>query len=185
MLRKFKENRRGGGGSAAIHFMGQGDKAARACTSTAVLVPRQRIVDFGRHSNPPGCSDNRRGRTRVCDAHAHHHWPPREVQVTALEIPLGARHEPCRTSGGAAGVDCSSTGGCGGIGAGGQATAGVAVAAALGAVVALAAAGARAAECPAVAAPAEVGCAAVADGAGRRGAWVPWRVELTAEAGIG
>ena len=118
----------------------------------------------------------------MCDAHAHHHWPPREVQVTALEIPLGAQQEPSRTSGGAAGVDCSSTGGCL---TPGQATAGVAVAAALGAVVAVAAAGARAAECPVVAAPAEVGCAAVADRTGRRGAWVPWRVELTAEAGMG
>ena len=102
--------------------MGSGDKAARACTSTAVLVSLQRILGFGRQSSPPGCSDNRTGRKRVCQAPVHHYWPPREVQeeeVTALGIMLGARWEPCRTGGAASVVGGSRIGGCGGIGRGG------------------------------------------------------------------
>ena len=38
--------------SAAIRWMGQGNKAARACTSAAVLVPLQSIFGCGRHSSP-------------------------------------------------------------------------------------------------------------------------------------
>ena len=115
------EKRKGWGASPAVRFMGQGDKAACACTSTAVLVLIQRTFSFGRHPSHPGYSDNRRGRKRVCHAHVHHHWTPREVQeeVTALGIALGARREPCCT-GGAAGVGgSSSTEGCEGIGCGG------------------------------------------------------------------
>ena len=101
--------------------MGQGDKAARTCTCKAVLVPPQRIFGFGGHSNPLGRGGNRRGRTRVCHAHVHHHWPPREVQeeVTALRVALGSWRVPCRT-GGAAGVGGGrSAGGCRGIVRGG------------------------------------------------------------------
>ena len=167
-----------GGGSSAVRFMGHGDKAARARTCTALLVPLQRIFGFGGHSSPPGCSGNRRGRERVCHAHVQHHWPPREVQeeVTALGVALGARREPWRT-GGAAGVGGGcSTGACGGFGAGGAAMAGIAVApAALGAAAALATAGAAAAEaspgaiaaeCSAAAASPGVCDAAVAEGTG-------------------
>ena len=103
-----------GGGSPAVRFMGQGDKAARTITSAAVLVPLQRIFGCSRYSSPPGCGANRRGRKRVCHAHVHHHWPPREVQeeVTALGAALGPRREPCRT-GGAARVSAGrSTGSC-------------------------------------------------------------------------
>ena len=63
-------------------------------------------------------ADNRRGRKRVCHAHVHHHWPPREVQeeVPALGVALGVWREPCRT-GGAAGVGGgSSIGACSRIG---------------------------------------------------------------------
>ena len=63
---KLMEKRKEWGASPAIRLMGQGDKAARACTSKAVVVPLQRIFGFGRHPSPPRCSGNRRGRKRVC-----------------------------------------------------------------------------------------------------------------------
>ena len=80
-----------GGASPAVRIMAQGDKAARACTCTAVLVPLQRVFGFCRHSSPPGCGGNQKGRKRVCHAHVHHHWPPREVQeeVAAPGVALG------------------------------------------------------------------------------------------------
>ena len=69
---------------------------------------------------------------------------------------------------------------------GGEASAVVAVAAAvLGTAAALAPAGAAAAECSAAATSVAVGGAAVAEGAGGWGAREPWRVEGTAEAGVG
>ena len=116
-LCKLMEKRKGWGASPAIRSMGQGDKAARICNSTAVLVPLQRIFGFGRLPSPPGGSNIRRGRKRVWHAHVHHHWLPREVQeeVTVLGIALEARREPFCT-GGAAGVGGGSrTGGCGGV----------------------------------------------------------------------
>ena len=111
------EKRERWGPRPAVSFMGQGDKGARACTCTAVLVPLQRIFGFGRHPSPPGCGGNRRGRKRVSHTHFHHHWPPREVQeeVTALGVVLGAWREPC-CAGGAAGVGGGCrTGVCGGV----------------------------------------------------------------------
>ena len=106
LMEKLMEKRKHWGTSPAVCFMGQGDEAARARSCTAVLFPLQRIFGFGRHSSPPGCGGNRRGRKRVCHAHVHHHkWPPREVQedVTAVGVALGARRELCRAVG-AAGV---------------------------------------------------------------------------------
>ena len=70
---KVMEKRKRWGASPAVRFMGQGDKTARACTCAAVLVPLQRIFGFRRHSSPPGCGGNRRGRKRVCHAHVRHH----------------------------------------------------------------------------------------------------------------
>ena len=103
------------GASPAVRFMGPGDKVAHARTCTVVLVTLQCIFGFGRHSSPPGCGGNRRGRKRVCHAHFHHHWPPREVheEATALGVALGARLEPCRASGAAAAGAGCSTGGAG------------------------------------------------------------------------
>ena len=116
----------------------------------------------------------------------HHHWPPREVQeeIIALGTTLGAR-EPCLT-GGAAGMGCgSSTRECGGIGCGGEASAGAAAAGAApgaaaagaapgaaaasaeavpGAAAAEAAPGAASAECQATATSVSEGGAAVAEG---------------------
>ena len=116
------EKRKRWGARPAVRFMGQGDKAARAPTCTAVLVPLQRIFGFGRHPSPPGCGGSRRGRKRACHAHVHHHWPPRDVQeeVTALGVALGARRKSCR-AGGAAGLGggCSTVG-LRGIGRGGR-----------------------------------------------------------------
>ena len=66
-----------GGARPAIHFMGMGDKAARACKSTAVFFPLQRIFGFGRHPSTQGGSDNCRGRKRVWHTHVHHQWPPK------------------------------------------------------------------------------------------------------------
>ena len=99
----------GGGGRPTVHLMGQGDKAARARTCTAVLVTLQHFFGFGRHPIPPSYGGNRRGRKRVSHTYVHHQWLPREVQeeVTALGVALGAWREPCR-AGGAAGVG----GGC-------------------------------------------------------------------------
>ena len=167
------EKRKRWGARPAARFMGQGDKAARARTCTAVSFPLQRIFGFGRYPSPPGCGGNRRGRKWVSHAHDHHYWPPREVQeeVTALGVALGAWRERSRV-GGAAGVCGSSRTG----GAGGGAMEGGAVAtSALGAAVALATAGtaaaeaspgATAAECPAAAASPGVGSAAEAEGTG-------------------
>ena len=113
------EKRKRWGASPDVRLMGQGDKAANACTCTATPAPLQCIFCLGRQSCPSGCGGHCSGRKRVCHAHVHHHWPARdpEVQeeVTALGIALGARREPCRT-GGAAGVGGGrSTGGYGGI----------------------------------------------------------------------
>ena len=117
------EKRERWGPRPAVSFMGKGDKAARARTCTAVLVPLQRIFGFGRHPSPLGCGGNRRGRKRVSHTHVHHHWPPREVQeqVTAVGVALGAWRESCR-AGGAAGVGggCCRARGCGGVGRGGR-----------------------------------------------------------------
>ena len=41
------EKRKRWGARPAVRFMGQGDKAARARTYTAVLVPLQRIFGLG------------------------------------------------------------------------------------------------------------------------------------------
>ena len=81
-LCNLMEKRKGWGASRAMRCMGQGNKMARAGTSTAVLVPLQRLFGFGRHPSPPGCSGYRisRGRKRVCHTHVHHHWLPQEVQ---------------------------------------------------------------------------------------------------------
>ena len=171
------------GARPAVRFMGQGDKAARARTCTAVLVPLQYIFGFGSYPSPPGCGSNRRGRKWVSHTHVYHHWPPREVQeeVTELGVTLGAWREPSRAGGAAAWAAATAPGGAGGLSAGGGATAGGAVAtAALGAATALAAAGmaaadaspgATAAGCPA--ASPGVGGAAEAEGTCGCGSWVP------------
>ena len=101
------EKRKRWGASPDVRLMGQGDKAANACTCTATPAPLQCIFCLGRQSCPSGCGGHCSGRKRVGHAHVHHHWPAREPEVqeevTALGVALGARREPCRT-GGAAGV---------------------------------------------------------------------------------
>ena len=39
--------------AGAIRFTGNGDNVARACASTAILVPPKRILGFCRHLSPP------------------------------------------------------------------------------------------------------------------------------------
>ena len=114
------EKRKGRGASSARRLMRQGGEAARACAGASVHVALHRIFGISGPSRPR-CSSNCRGRTWVCHAHVHHHWPSQEVdeevdeEVATLGVAQGARRDPClvRVCGG------SSIGGCRGRGCGG------------------------------------------------------------------
>jgi len=97
--------------------MGQGGNAARACTSTAVLVPIQ--FGFGRHPSPSGCGAARRGRRRVCLSAT----TGRPVRYRSRSLRWGLRWEhgkcnavPVAPLGWTA---AAAPGGCGGIGCAG------------------------------------------------------------------
>ena len=53
-----------GGVSPDVRFVGQGDKVARTCISTVMLVPFPRNLGCGRNPSPPSCSSNRGGQNQ-------------------------------------------------------------------------------------------------------------------------